>query len=200
MTDLKLVVVTHAHPDHSGGAMLFHSRYNIPIAAPTNINKWYAGPKGFVTYVVDLALTYLVAKRKARGFQWIFFPLKVKAQFYLEDQSTLPGFEDWQVISTPGHTFSDISLYHNESRILYLADNLVASKSSFYRPYPIVSPASYRSSLQKYIDLAPQKFLLAHYGEHEISKEVMHNLMQNISNRPRNHINTLPRILKHIFK
>jgi glyoxylase-like metal-dependent hydrolase (beta-lactamase superfamily II) len=40
---LKLLVVTHLHPDHSGSAMSLGEKYSIPIAAPENINLWYKG-------------------------------------------------------------------------------------------------------------------------------------------------------------
>lgn len=200
VSDLKLVVVTHAHPDHSGGAMLFRSRYNITIAAPRSINEWYAGFSGVLTYVVDLLLTYFVAKKKKRGLKWIFFSRQIKIDRVLEDLALLPGFADWQVISTPGHTISDISLYNSKASTIYIADNIVASKSAFFRPYPITTPESYQESLKKYIELDPATYLLAHYGENKISKEQIDKLIQGVSAKPRNHRNTLPAILKHLFK
>ena len=198
--DLKLVVVTHAHPDHSGGAMTYRSRYNIAIATPEDINKWYSGLSGMITYFVDLILTYLVAQRKKRGYEWILFSRYIQSDYFLKDHSPLPGFEDWQTISTPGHTFSDISLYNKKESTIYIADNIVASKNTFLRPYPIVKPNSYQKSLQKYIELCPDSYLLAHYGEYKITKDQIETLVRGVSSTPRNHRNTLPAILKHLFK
>lgn len=199
LSDLKLVVVTHAHPDHSGGHRIYQKKYHIPIAAPMNINDWYSGLPGILTYVVDIFLTYLVATKKKRGIKWIGFPRRVRADYFLQNLDLLPGFEDWQVLNTPGHTESDISLYHKEKSKIYIADNIVKSKNSLYRPYPINSPEKFQRSLEKYIELAPQHYLLAHHGECEIKIEKLIQLKSNVPKVPRNHRNTLPHIIKHLF-
>ena len=64
MSDLKCVIVTHSHPDHSGGAFVFQKKYQIPIAAMESINEWYKGVDGFLAYYIDILLTYLVAIKK----------------------------------------------------------------------------------------------------------------------------------------
>ena len=43
LTQLKLVVVTHLHPDHAGGAMVFRNRYKIPICSWDVGRPWYRG-------------------------------------------------------------------------------------------------------------------------------------------------------------
>ena len=43
MEELKLIVVTHPHPDHSGAAPHLHRLYGTAIAAIPTINEWYSG-------------------------------------------------------------------------------------------------------------------------------------------------------------
>ena len=72
--DLALVVVTHAHPDHSGGAHYYQQRYGIPIAGTHEMNDWYKGISGIFTQFVDIFLTHYVAYKKKKSLQNIWFP------------------------------------------------------------------------------------------------------------------------------
>lgn len=200
MSDLKLVVVTHAHPDHSGGACLYQKKFNIKIAAVADVNNWYAGLNGLITYFVDIFLTYLVAKKKKVGFKNVIFSRRIKKiDTNLRDNEVLEGFADWIVLKTSGHTDSDISLYHEKSSTLYIADNLIKGKTNYYRPYPIFRPEEYKKTLELYLKLKPQRFLLAHFGVEEISPERILYLKESVSQTPRSHRTTLASILLKRF-
>ena len=129
--DLKLVIVTHAHPDHSGGARLFQNKYSIKIAGPEHINEWYAGLSGFLTYWVDILLTHMVAMRKSGKLQNIFFPRKQNLDYVLSDLDLIPGFEDWKALSAPGHTAVDLTIYNEKENRAYIADNLVGTAKKY---------------------------------------------------------------------
>lgn len=198
--DLKLVIVTHAHPDHSGGAYFFQKRYGIKIAGPENINDWYRGISGFSTYFIDLLLTYMVAMRKTGHFRNILFPRKQNLDFIFKDNSFIPGLEGWQVLSCPGHTAVDLTLYNEKEKIAYVADNLVGGEKNIFRPYPLSFPNKYKEALQRYLDLDIQRYLLAHYGEVSVSREKIEFLIETTPHIARVHKNTLPTIMKHLFK
>lgn len=200
ISDLKLVILTHAHPDHSGGARLFQKKYNIKIAGPENINEWYAGLSGLLTYWIDLLLTYMVAMRKSGKFKNIIFSRKQNLDYKLRDLDLIPGFEDWKVLSAPGHTAVDLTIYNETENKAYIADNLVGTGKKIFRPYPLSFPEKYKKSLQRYIDLDIKTFMLAHYGEVEVSKEHLESLIKSTPQVARNHRNTLPTIFKHLFK
>ncbi|MGE5449990.1 MAG: MBL fold metallo-hydrolase, partial [Methanomassiliicoccales archaeon] len=53
LSDIKLAVATHAHPDHLGGAAKLRRKYAIPIAAHPEIDLWYRGAGGFIQHKVD---------------------------------------------------------------------------------------------------------------------------------------------------
>lgn len=192
--------MTHAHPDHSGGASYYKNKYQIQIAGPKKLNNWYTGFGGILSYFIDIILNYMVASKKGIKFKNLFFPRKIKLDIELEHNEKVPGFHDWIILEAPGHTASDISIYHPKSSTAYIADNIISSKTSFYRPYPLHYPQKYKTSLQQYIDLNIASFLLAHHGENKISHEVISDLIQKTPRVARAHKNTLHKILGHLFK
>lgn len=198
-SNLQLVISTHAHPDHSGGLKYFKEK-GIPIAGPEKLSEWYGGLSGFLTYGVDILLTYLVAINKKRGIRNIIFPRNVKLDYVLKDGDSIPGFDEWQVLETPGHTNCDLTIYHKETQVAYIADNFVVSTQKVFRPYPIYSPERYKESLKRYMSLRIEEFLLAHYGRQKISSAEIEKLISSTPIKPRIHMNTLPGILVKLFK
>lgn len=66
LTDLKLIVVTHMHPDHAGGAQRLRSLCSCKIIASSRSKHWYGSWDGWLMYLSDLALTRWVAKRQGK--------------------------------------------------------------------------------------------------------------------------------------
>ena len=59
----------------------------------------------------------------------------------LADNQLLPGFPDWQVMYTPGHTDHDLTLKHIPTQQAYIADVLVQGKwQELVPPYPLCHP------------------------------------------------------------
>ena len=54
LSDLKLIVVTHMHPDHAGGAVLLKKRTGARVAAHPKAAKWYAGVMGRAAHLIDV--------------------------------------------------------------------------------------------------------------------------------------------------
>lgn len=199
LNDLKLVVSTHAHPDHAGGLSEF-KKLGIRIAGPAGLNDWYGGVSGFATYWVDILLTYLVAVNKKKPLRNIIFPRKTKLDLILREGDTLDGFSDWKVLECPGHTLSDITLYHQEQNLAYIADNFVGNNKRVFRPYPIIAPEKYQKSLKRYLDLGIERFLLAHHGEVQIPKKRILELIDSTPETSRRHMNTLPAIFTKLLR
>eukprot|EP00993_Chasmostoma_nieuportense_P002409 NODE_3206_length_1011_cov_14.621041_g3061_i0.p1 GENE.NODE_3206_length_1011_cov_14.621041_g3061_i0~~NODE_3206_length_1011_cov_14.621041_g3061_i0.p1 ORF type:complete len:326 (-),score=64.32 NODE_3206_length_1011_cov_14.621041_g3061_i0:33-962(-) len=57
LSDVALVMVTHVHPDHMGGGHLWRGA-GVPIAAPSDLNRWYAGAHGCVQHRAHISLAY----------------------------------------------------------------------------------------------------------------------------------------------
>ncbi len=197
--DLKLVISTHAHPDHMGG-LYWYKQLGIKITGPENLCQWYQGMNGLITYWVDIFLTYLVALTKKRGFKNVMFPREIVLDFTLDEGDSILNFEHWRVLSCPGHTGVDLNLMNTNENIIYVADNFVGSTRNVFRPYPIRFPRLYRNSLKRYLDLGVSDFLLAHHGRVQIPQTRIQELIDGTSNTPRRHLNSLPAILAKVFK
>ena len=121
MTDLALIVVTHMHPDHAGAARFLRKKYGCKIAASNVAGQWYSGIDGKLMHLTDVLLTLWVAGRKKKAKKFVYYPSTLTPDYYLSDQVYLPGFDDWQVHFTQGHTDRDISLHHKPSVIITTA-------------------------------------------------------------------------------
>ena len=189
--DLKLVVLTHAHPDHSGGAQYYRDLYQCPLAGSKDLNLLYSGLSGRMTHLVDMVLTYYVASKRQAGWKNVVFPRHIELDYILAEGDVLPMFSDWQVLETPGHTLADLSIFHAKSSTAYVADCIIGSRTWYSRPYPIHSPVQYRNSLGRFVELGIQNFLLAHYGEHQIPAEKIQTLIDGVGDDPRKHLQTV---------
>ena len=165
ITDLALIVVTHMHPDHAGGAHALRQLTAAKIATANAPSQWYQGLDGIMMHLSDMALALWVAGRKRKAKQNLWYPRKLVADYFLADGDTLPGFPEWQAIHTPGHTDRDLSLFHMPSKRIYVADLMVKVKGQFIAPFPVFYPRLYRQSLHKVQQLQPQSVILAHQGE-----------------------------------
>lgn len=165
MSDLKLIVVTHMHPDHAGAAVQLKKLSGCDIAVANSPGQWYQGFTGFIMHLTDVLLLHWVAKRKGKKCQFSWYHRFIKGDYFMADQQLLPHFSEWQVLHTPGHTDRDLSLLHLPSKTLYIADLLVEVKQKLVAPYPIFYPKLYQASLAKILAVDAQKWLLAHHSE-----------------------------------
>lgn len=172
--DVKLMIASHCHPDHSGAVSFFRRNFNIPIAAPGNINKWYSGLLGFIQHKVDISLAHFVAASLRRKFRFLVYSRKIRFDIPLVDGDKLPFFEDWVVYSAKGHTGHDIVLYNEEKRIVYVGDVILKIKKGFALPMPISFIDLMEESIKFLKDLNPESLFLAH-GGHVSGEEFQNN-------------------------
>ncbi len=164
MDYLKLLIVTHLHPDHSGSAMSLSKKYNIPIAAPEEINLWYGGIRGAMQHMVDTLLAHIAARRRKMKMTRISYPKTITVNFPLKDKSLLPGFSDWQVYSIPGHTEHDIVLYNERESFLYCSDTVVKIRDKYLSPFPITDKIKMSQNLSRIMNLKVESIAMAHGG------------------------------------
>ena len=165
LTDLKLVVVTHMHPDHAGAAHALRKLSGCRVATGVADKPWYAGPSGRLMHLTDVLLSWYVAHRTGKPIKNMWYAPVLRPDCVLADQQTLPGFPEWRVYETHGHTDRDISLLHEPTHRIYVADLIVKVRDKFITPFPLFHPNRYRESIARVTALAPHYVLLAHGGE-----------------------------------
>ncbi len=162
VSDIKLAIVTHMHPDHSGAAPLLRKKYGTQIAAYKNIDKWYRGPSGWLQHVLDCLMAQIVAVRQKTKIQKVFSQRITKPDFLVDGGDPLPGFPEWQIVYTPGHTAHDIALFHSKEKILYCGDSIIEVKNRFYLPLPVIFIKKMRRSYKELASLGAKTILIPH--------------------------------------
>jgi len=165
VTDIKLIVVSHIHPDHAGGAGKLRKKYGIPVAAHQDIDTWYRGIAGSIQHALDCYLVQIVAKRYRDSVKRVFFRKKINPDIILNNNDVLPFYPEWRVIHAPGHTLHHIVLYHEVEGILFLPDLIVEVKGQYQLPIPVFFKGVMKSSYEKLSKLDIRRILLPHGNE-----------------------------------
>ncbi|WP_201585007.1 MBL fold metallo-hydrolase [Psychrobacter sp. HII-4] len=193
ISQLKVVMVTHMHPDHAGGANALKKATGCRIVSAEKSRQWYAGIGGQMMHLVDTGLAYYVAHRQNRPLKNLWYPAHLHPDVTVSEGDKIPHFSDWLVLETPGHTDRDLSLFHLPSRQVYTADLIIKLRHKFVAPFPIYSPPAYTASLQKIKDMQPSNVMMAHGRELAIDDATFDMLITQAPKHPR----TIKDTIKH---
>lgn len=161
--DVDLVVCTHNDPDHVGGvfklAQLCDAAVGMPYTMSSRLGRFKSLP-------VSATFRILTSLREALRFRaWRMYANPVRSrrarehpthvpdiegdrdqwqpeQHKLMHGQRLPGFEDWQVVHTPGHSWDSCCYFHAPTRSLISGDTLLGSSTRG----KLVRPAVYSSA------------------------------------------------------
>ncbi|MCK6261712.1 MBL fold metallo-hydrolase [Vibrio sp. ZSDE26] len=184
---LKIVVVTHMHPDHAGAAQLLRKQLGCKLVSADREKDWYAGLDGVAMHLTDLALAKWMAKRMGAKKTRLWYPRRLNPDYTLSHGDVIPHFEDWQVLETPGHTDRDLSVYHLEKKLVYVGDLMVSVKNKLIAPFPIFHPNQYRDSLKQIYELECDSVFAAHGGLVQFDSDAYEHLMNTAPRRPITH-------------
>lgn len=187
LSDLKYIVVTHMHPDHAGGAHVLRQRTGAQVIAHPKASTWYRGLVGGVAHLIDIILTWYVAGKLARPRKNIWYSRVLKPDIVANDNSAIPGFDEFVIVHTPGHTDHDLSVVHKPSGYAYVADLIVKVKGQLTPPYPVCHPNQYRRSLQRIASMPLNKIYCAHVAPTPIADIDFDSVIAQAPTFPKNH-------------
>ena len=186
--DVKLVICTHGDPDHSGGIVPLanncRAQLAIPYATQSLRLKLFNDPAGIFFRLITACREglrprawsmYASPKRDAHAKTLPSYVPESndhhegfdgKPNFRLKHQSRLPGFNDWYVIHTPGHSWDSCCYYHQPSHTLLSGDTLLGSikQGRLIAPAIFSNPVQMRRTIKLLKDLAPSAVYPGHGG------------------------------------
>lgn len=167
----EAVILTHGHFDHAGSARALAEHWNVPIYAHRLEMPFLTGRDYFPP--TDPTVGGFLALL-ARAFPKNGTDLRPFIQELPADER-MPGFPEWQVIHTPGHTNGHVSLFRAADRALIAGDALatinqnsavamLTNKQSVNGPPPPVTTdwTSARASAQVLSELNPAILACGH--------------------------------------
>ncbi len=115
-SDIKAIVITHAHPDHAGSCKALADKLSAKIYvhkddADVLLGKApYPAPRNFIE-LLSAFVTKHLWKYESPG-----------DAVPVEDGSRIQGFEDLKIIHTPGHTPGALSVLDPKTSVLFCGD------------------------------------------------------------------------------
>ena len=175
--DIDYIVYTHPHIDHAGGGLNISNNYNkiihISHAMATeqlvDFNEDYQRFIGLTENFIDIkgkgAPPELI--REVKDFFNKFYltdqPFGLKIDKTVDNGEFLKlGKTQLQVLHTPSHTLSDISLYEPEQKLLFTGDFILERGSSLLSYLTQSDVDNYLTSLKKVESLDLNMILTGH--------------------------------------
>lgn len=170
LTDIQQVVLTHHHVDHCGLLEKLRQQTNAKTYAHPLAVPYIELDSVFLDFhdrfFLDLYQKSGVPEQMLTIIKkfhnlLLTFSEQSKIDGLLKHQEAVPGLAEWQVLYTPGHSQSHLSLYRAEDRIMVAGDHIIKHVSSnafiepprdqtFGRPLTLVQ---YRTALQMCADM-----------------------------------------------
>ncbi|MDB5025176.1 MAG: Glyoxylase, beta-lactamase superfamily [Mucilaginibacter sp.] len=157
--DIKRIILTHAHPDHSGSAEQIKRMLRVPVMAhreDAEIMRYGIAFRKEICLTPGLKnwLIYeLAIKRSGINIE----PLRIDEQ--LNDRDLLPLLGGIRVIHTPGHSKGHISLLAEE---VLIAGDLLSNSTGLGLSVIYENMAEGISSILKVTDLDFDKMVVGH--------------------------------------
>lgn len=156
--EIRAVLLTHWHNDHAAGAHALHSLTGTPVYYHRGDEPFYtgrAGATGVRRWLSDQIPEWGVFVL-AKGLLGEATPRAVIAQHFVEDRELI--LDDFEVITTPGHTPGHVCYLYKPAKALFAGDALAVIRGRIRfmaRPVtPDIDKA--RASLEKCLELQPQ--------------------------------------------
>jgi glyoxylase-like metal-dependent hydrolase (beta-lactamase superfamily II) len=157
--DLSLIILTHCHMDHTGGAREIKQVLNSQVAAGEADIQYITGEKA-----VPRRQTGRVAKAAVGLIDRILPFVPSQVDIPLHDGQELSAGGGMRVIYTPGHTPGSICLYMPAQKVLFAGDALVNTGGKLrVSPAPFtMEPEEAEQSIKRLAGLDAETIVFGH--------------------------------------
>jgi glyoxylase-like metal-dependent hydrolase (beta-lactamase superfamily II) len=116
--DVQRILLTHAHPDHAGGAAEMARRTGAPVSVHDGDRSWCEAGE----VLAKPRETSLLGRLLMRASKPTFEPFEPGPA--LHDGEVLPVAGGLRVVHTPGHSPGHVALLHEPSGVLVTGDSI----------------------------------------------------------------------------
>jgi len=151
--DIKTIVLTHHHIDHTGSLYELKKLTNADIAAYKEDMDIISGEKSSSDPIYMRFVSRLMT---------IFTSYKfIKPDISLQENDMV---DNYRVIHTPGHTPGSIALYNSDNGVIFVGDTLTYDGNKVGGPpsFLINDKEALKKSVKKITDLEPNIMLSGH--------------------------------------
>jgi glyoxylase-like metal-dependent hydrolase (beta-lactamase superfamily II) len=161
LDDIRLIVLTHYHPDHAGGLGRILGETTASLAVHS-LEVNYISGRSELPNPFRPVLLRQITKPFIRGL----YSGKAEASLALTDGDPLPWSEEVRVIHTPGHTPGSICLYLPSKRLLIAGDAMQRRFGRLGPPSAAVTldPPQALLSLRKLLELDLESIGFSHFS------------------------------------
>jgi glyoxylase-like metal-dependent hydrolase (beta-lactamase superfamily II) len=156
-SEVRAILLTHWHNDHSAGAQAIHELTGAPVYYHRGDEREFngeAGATGLRRWVSD-RIPEMGVLVLFKGLLGESAPRAVAAQHFVNDGDLV--LDDFLVVATPGHTAGHVAFFHRPTKALFAGDALavIDGRIRFMaRPVTLDTTAA-RASLAKCLELQP---------------------------------------------
>ena len=143
--DLRWILLTHGHPDHTGSVRALRRIADVRVLAHDGDMRWDAKGRPWLHYPGQpFALPWDVP-----------FLQKSYADEAVEEGASLPILGGLTVLHIPGHTPGSVAFFLERKGVLFTGDTLLTLGGRFVRPFPFLGTdfRLYRSSVERLASL-----------------------------------------------
>lgn len=191
-----LIILSHMHIDHIGGAVHLRSKYGIPVAMGRgdvelmnrikSDNAWFE--ENYVSQLKENGMPVEMLEKSFRetpAMKEIDYYTGFEVDYLLDSSFTLNGGSDIRIIEVPGHSPGSVCVYLPQEKIIFTGDHVLRNISPNISKYVGIrdSLGSYLSSLKKLKDLDVRKGLPGHGAPIESMNERLDSLIDHHSQR-----------------
>jgi glyoxylase-like metal-dependent hydrolase (beta-lactamase superfamily II) len=163
-SEIRAILLTHWHNDHAAGAHALHALTGAPVYYHRGDEPFYTGLAGAVglrRWLSDKIPEWGILVL-AKGLLGEATPRAVMAQHFVEDGDVI--LDDFDVITTPGHTEGHVCYFYRPARALFAGDALAVIDNAIRFMARPVTPdvEAARASVAKCLELNPRLICPGH--------------------------------------
>lgn len=180
LLQVRLIVLTHYHPDHTGNLRKLVEATGAKVAAHEDEADIISGKREHPSPFINR----LWARVTRPFLPLLHDPHPTQVDYMIDDGDMLPFSEEVRVIHTPGHTPGSICLYVVSSKVLIVGDALQYRFHRLSPPAPSVTQDR-QQAIQSLGKLLSLEFDTICFGHHSPlchgAREALERLVQRVN-------------------